>query len=101
LTTMHPKITIVVDNRVGQGLSGEHGFSVWIETGTEPILFDTGQGSALVENARKLGIGLEQTISALQSLNPERGFLATAPEGHPLNGWKLPSAIDPFPVIQA
>jgi len=49
---MHLKITIVVDNRVGQGLSGEHGFSLWIETGTERVLFDTGQGSALAENAR-------------------------------------------------
>lgn len=58
---MHLKITIVVDNRVGQGLSGEHGFSLWIETGTERVLFDTGQGSALAENARKLGIELEQT----------------------------------------
>lgn len=61
LTAMHLSITILVDNRAGQGLSGEHGFALWIETRTERILFDTGQGAALADNARKLGVGLEQT----------------------------------------
>lgn len=57
---MHLKITILVDNQAGQGLAGEHGFALWIEAGTERILFDTGQGSALADNARKLGVGLER-----------------------------------------
>lgn len=60
MTAMHLKITILVDNQAGQGLAGEHGFALWIEAGTERILFDTGQGSALADNARKLGVGLER-----------------------------------------
>lgn len=60
MTEIHLNITILVDNRAGQGLAGEHGFALWIEAGGERILFDTGQGSALAENARKLGVGLEQ-----------------------------------------
>jgi 7,8-dihydropterin-6-yl-methyl-4-(beta-D-ribofuranosyl)aminobenzene 5'-phosphate synthase len=50
------KITIVVDNKTGEGLVSEHGLSLWIETGGKRILFDTGQGPALESNARALGI---------------------------------------------
>ncbi len=55
------KITILVDNRAQDGLIPEHGFSLWIDTGPTRILFDTGQGPALVENAAKIGIDLGQT----------------------------------------
>jgi 7,8-dihydropterin-6-yl-methyl-4-(beta-D-ribofuranosyl)aminobenzene 5'-phosphate synthase len=50
------RLTILVDNNVLQGSSliPEHGFAALIERGSERILFDTGQGSALVENAAKL-----------------------------------------------
>lgn len=54
------KITILVDNQAAAGLVAEHGFSLWIDTGDQRILFDTGQGPALPENARVLGIGLHQ-----------------------------------------
>jgi len=53
-------ITIVVDNQAGDGLRAEHGLSLWIDAGDTKILFDTGQGAALADNAGKLGIGLER-----------------------------------------
>jgi 7,8-dihydropterin-6-yl-methyl-4-(beta-D-ribofuranosyl)aminobenzene 5'-phosphate synthase len=55
------KITILVDNIAGENLTAEHGLALWVEAGTERIVFDTGQGAALAGNARELGIGLDQT----------------------------------------
>jgi 7,8-dihydropterin-6-yl-methyl-4-(beta-D-ribofuranosyl)aminobenzene 5'-phosphate synthase len=54
-------ITVLVDNEAGEGLNPEHGLSLWIEAGGKRILFDTGQGNVLVENARRLGVPLEKT----------------------------------------
>jgi len=55
------KITILVDDQAGNELVAEHGLSLWIETEGKCILFDTGQGSALENNARVLGIDLQKT----------------------------------------
>ncbi|MGD8993364.1 MAG: MBL fold metallo-hydrolase, partial [Desulfobacterales bacterium] len=56
------KITTLVENTVGIGgsrkLIAEHGLAFLIETGTQRILFDTGQYLALENNARILGIDL-------------------------------------------
>ena len=56
---MKIKITTLVENTVGFGgsreLIGEHGLAFLIETGTQRILFDTGQYLALENNARVLG----------------------------------------------
>lgn len=51
-------ITILVDNQAEAGLIGEHGLSLWIESHGVRVLFDTGQGVALVPNSRSLGIDL-------------------------------------------
>lgn len=62
------KITILVDDRAGRaGLRPEHGLALWIEAGDRNILFDTGQGGALENNARELGIDLEATGSVVLS----------------------------------
>lgn len=57
------RITILVDNHVPTGslLVPEHGFSALIERGCERILFDTGQGPALVRNA----VTLHQDLTGL------------------------------------
>jgi 7,8-dihydropterin-6-yl-methyl-4-(beta-D-ribofuranosyl)aminobenzene 5'-phosphate synthase len=55
------RITILVDNHAGDGLSAEHGLSLWIETDGRHILFDTGHGSALESNVRVLGVDLGET----------------------------------------
>ena len=54
------RITVVVDNCVRKrGLLAEHGWACWVETPACRVLFDTGQGPALLHNARQLGISLE------------------------------------------
>jgi len=58
---MGTRITILVDNKAGEGLASEHGLSLWIETEGKRILFDTGQGPALESNARALGIDVAET----------------------------------------
>ncbi len=53
------KITTLVENLVYQaGLIAEHGLSLLIEISQKKILFDTGQGNALVNNARYLRVDL-------------------------------------------
>ena len=52
------KMTILVDNNAADNLSAEHGFSLWVETDNKKILFDTGQGSAMKNNAAILGVDL-------------------------------------------
>ena len=52
----HLKITLVVDNEAEGDLLCEHGFAAWIELDDRKILFDTGQGAALIPNCERLGI---------------------------------------------
>lgn len=52
------EIALIVDNRAGDGLLGEHGFSALIRTDGLQVLFDTGAGKALGENAGRMGIDL-------------------------------------------
>ena len=58
------EITIVADDLAGPGLRPEHGFALWIEAAGKRILFDTGQGDALLPNTAALGIDLS-TADAL------------------------------------
>ena len=62
------RITVLVDNYVRRpGLLAEHGWACWIETSTCRVLFDTGQGHALLYNASELGVPLEQTDAIVLS----------------------------------
>jgi 7,8-dihydropterin-6-yl-methyl-4-(beta-D-ribofuranosyl)aminobenzene 5'-phosphate synthase len=70
MTTMSIKITTLVENAVAQGgkaLLGEHGLSFYIEAGDRRILFDTGQNLAISNNARVLGVDLEQIDTVVLS----------------------------------
>jgi len=52
-------VTLLVENTArGPGILGEHGLAWWIDTGTHRVLFDTGQGMALLNNAAVLGLDL-------------------------------------------
>jgi len=51
-------IKILVDNKANAGLMKEHGFAIWIEAYGHKILFDTGQGKALIHNSAELGCDL-------------------------------------------
>lgn len=53
------RITVLVENTASAELVAEHGLSCWIETPQGRILFDTGQGPALAQNAEQLHIPLE------------------------------------------
>jgi 7,8-dihydropterin-6-yl-methyl-4-(beta-D-ribofuranosyl)aminobenzene 5'-phosphate synthase len=58
-------ITALVENSAAKfDLLGEWGLSLWIEADEHRILYDTGQGKTLVDNARLLGIDLS-TADAL------------------------------------
>lgn len=60
-------ITIIVDDQAPKGLVAEHGFAAWIRADEHSILFDTGQGAALVTNARALDIPLHETADLVLS----------------------------------
>jgi len=61
------EITVLVDEQPGEGLIAEHGLSLWIRAGDKRILFDTGQGTALMPNAQTLGVRLEETETIVLS----------------------------------
>ena len=55
----HFRITVLADNTVSaRAARGEHGLCFHIEAGEYRLLFDTGQGLVLADNARALGIDL-------------------------------------------
>ena len=61
------KLTVIAENHVpfSRRLLAEHGLSVWIEDEDCQILFDTGSGGVILENASRLGIPLRQAKEAL------------------------------------
>jgi len=62
------KITILCENTVPRpGLLGEHGFAAYVETPDGNILFDTGQGFSLVQNALRLQKDLRQVSQLVLS----------------------------------
>lgn len=53
------KITVLMENTTDQScMITEHGLSLYIEANGHHILFDTGQSSSFVENAKQLGVDL-------------------------------------------
>jgi 7,8-dihydropterin-6-yl-methyl-4-(beta-D-ribofuranosyl)aminobenzene 5'-phosphate synthase len=82
------EITVLVDEQASDGLTAEHGLSLWIAAGDRRILFDTGQGAALIPNARALGVPLEETDTIVLShghydhTGGLAAVLAVAPEAH-------------------
>lgn len=62
------RIVTLIDNYTRKkGLTAEHGFSVYIETARERILFDTGQSDAIIANAERLGIDLREIDAVVLS----------------------------------
>jgi 7,8-dihydropterin-6-yl-methyl-4-(beta-D-ribofuranosyl)aminobenzene 5'-phosphate synthase len=77
---MKARITVICENSVIKpgALIGEHGFSALVERNGEKVLFDTGQGYALVHNARILGIDLAaiRKVALSHGHNDHTGGLA-------------------------
>lgn len=62
------KLISLVDNRCfNTALKSEHGLSVYIETGSCRILFDTGQSDLFLRNASEMGIALSEVDSVIIS----------------------------------
>jgi 7,8-dihydropterin-6-yl-methyl-4-(beta-D-ribofuranosyl)aminobenzene 5'-phosphate synthase len=55
------RISILTENTAKKGFGKEFGFSAFVEFGDKNILFDTGSSGLFIENAEKLGIGLQET----------------------------------------
>lgn len=60
-------MTVLIDNIAKGILAGEWGLSILIEAGEKNILLDTGADGQFAENARKLGIDLEEVDFAVLS----------------------------------
>ncbi|MDZ4185385.1 MAG: MBL fold metallo-hydrolase [Desulfuromonadales bacterium] len=66
---MTTRITILCENSVARpgGLIAEHGFAALIETPQDSVLFDTGQGFGLINNAREIGRNLSAISTVVLS----------------------------------
>jgi len=61
-------VTVLCENTVTTpGFLGEHGFAAYVETAEAKVLFDTGQGFALVQNSLRLRKDLRQATLAVLS----------------------------------
>ena len=60
-------ITLIENLTYKQGLVAEHGLSLYIESADKKILFDTGQSGLFMQNAKKLGINIEEIDSVILS----------------------------------
>ena len=62
------RITSLVENNAARpSLRTEHGLSFWVEWGGRRILFDTGQGLTLLENAREMEVPLTEVETVVLS----------------------------------
>jgi 7,8-dihydropterin-6-yl-methyl-4-(beta-D-ribofuranosyl)aminobenzene 5'-phosphate synthase len=62
------KIVTLIENLVNSGgLVAEHGLSLYIESDNRKILFDTGQTGLILQNARKLGVSIEDVDALVLS----------------------------------
>ena len=50
-----------------EGLCCEHGLSIWLETNGKRILFDSGSSEGFAQNARQMGISLQEADLAILS----------------------------------
>ena len=59
------KISILVDNVAGGKFAAEHGLSYLVEFANRKLLFDTGHSDMFLQNAKRLGISVEDEIETV------------------------------------
>jgi 7,8-dihydropterin-6-yl-methyl-4-(beta-D-ribofuranosyl)aminobenzene 5'-phosphate synthase len=65
---MKTRIIILSDNSAGtSNTRAEHGLAFWVETGDHCLLFDTGQGLVLEDNAQALDVDLDAVDTVVLS----------------------------------
>jgi len=80
------RVVSLVENTADKaGLLGEHGLAMWLEVGDRRVVFDTGQGLALVHNAHELGVPLHEVDAIVLS------------HGHYDHTGGLAAALEPAP----
>lgn len=97
---MRGTLTILCENTVTRpgGLLGEHGFACLLETDGGRFLFDTGQGLAILDNARLLGKelhGLDGIILSHGHADHCGGLLQVLAAGGPLPVYAHPDIFIP------
>ncbi len=91
------EITVLINNCVHRpDLKAEHGLSLWLDLGSDSILFDTGASDLVVNNAKTLGIHLEDTKGITLShghYDHTGGLLGVLKEiNKPVSVWVHPAA---------
>jgi 7,8-dihydropterin-6-yl-methyl-4-(beta-D-ribofuranosyl)aminobenzene 5'-phosphate synthase len=93
------RITVLADNYVvALNVLGEHGLSMLIEADNRRILFDTGQGRVLLDNAEALGVNLAELDAVVLShghYDHTGGLAALLQECSPSAVFLHPAAIQP------
>ena len=65
---MKTRITVLVENTAeGAGILAEHGLAYWIDWDGHKVLFDTGQGNVLANNAYRMNIPLREADAIVLS----------------------------------
>lgn len=62
------KVSVLIENTAREAsLTVEHGLSLYIETGAQRLLFDTGATGAFADNAHKMGVDLSRVDALILS----------------------------------
>lgn len=92
------KLTVLIENTTREeALISEHGLSIYIETTGHRLLMDTGASSALMENARTLGIdltGVDTVILSHGHYDHGGGLLAFASQNDTADIYLRESALE-------
>jgi len=97
--TSKARVTVLVENTAqGPGLLAEHGLAYWIEYSGRRVLFDTGQGGVIANNAYRLGIPLYQVDAVVLShghYDHTGGLMHVLRDNRPARVYAHPAALEP------
>lgn len=93
------RITVLVENTAqGPGLLAEHGLAYWIQWNGRNVLYDTGQGNVLANNAYRLWIPLHRSDAIVLShghYDHTGGLVEAVKTDRPVVVYAHPAALTP------